>query len=187
MARGAASTLGVDVSAEMIALANRAEAASPLGCRYLQADVNDLEAVGEFDMVIAAYLLNYARTSTELRRLADVAYARLRPGGRFIGVNDYTADTAAHDFVRHGFRKHAVTADVEGEPVRYDFLLDGGRSFEITNYYWRPTTYLEVLREAGFREPAWHRFDVSPDAGVPPDYWDDYFAGEPCACLSATR
>lgn len=90
--RGAAEALGVDASVEMVELGRHAEATTPIGCKYLAADVANLGVVGEFDLVVAAFLLNYACTREELRRFCDVMFANLRPGGRMIGVNDRTDD-----------------------------------------------------------------------------------------------
>lgn len=187
---GAAAVVGVDVSAEMIALARRAEEATPLGCRYVIADVGTVGTLDSFDVVVAAYLLNYAQTRDELRRLCAATYANLGPGGRLIGANDYTANavTGACDLAAHGFRKHGPPTYDEGQPVIYEFLLGDGRSFSITNYYWRPATYLQLLRDVGYREAAWHRFEVSPAAtAFPPSYWNTFLAASPCACLTATR
>ena len=185
---GAAEAVGVDLSAAMIGLAREAEAAHPLGCRYQVADVNDLGALGEFDVVVAAYLLNYAHSRAELRRLCAAAGANLRPGGRLLGVNDYTDDgvTGTRDFARHGFRKRGPDPYAEGTPIAYEFEIAGGRSFAITNYYWHPETYLQTLREAGFRDAQWRPFRISPSAtSFPPGQWDDFIAVSPCAAFTA--
>ena len=192
MRLGAAQTLGVDASVEMIALGERAEQAAARGCRYLHADVMDLGVVGQFDVVVAAFLLNYARSRAELRRFADAMYANLRPGGRLVGVNDYTDDrqTGTRHFERHGFRKSGPARYVEGEPITYEFLLPKGRSFAITNFYWRPSTYLEVLAEAGFDQPQWHPFVLSPEGlgSLPSDAWEELLrAPQQMSALTARR
>jgi toxoflavin synthase len=191
MQLGAVQTLGVDASAEMIALGEQAEEAAARGCRYLHADVMDVGVVGEFDLVIAAYLLNYARSRDELRRFADVMYANLRPGGRLIGVNDFTDDgrTDTRHFERHGVRKSGPRLYAEGQPITYEFLLPGGRTFAITNYYWQPRTYLQVLAEAGFDGPQWHPLTPSPEGrrSFAPDAWDDLLTPPQIAALAAQR
>jgi len=190
MARGAAEAVGVDLSSEMIELARDAERAAPLGCRYQVADVGDLGNLGEFDLVNAAYLFNYARTRDELRRLCNAAADNLRPGGRLVGVNDYTSDgyTGVRDYVSHRFRKHGPATIDEGQPVIWEFQLPEGRSFAITNYYWHPDTYLQALRDSGFRQAAWHPLEVAPDAGgFPAAFWDDLRAAPPSAALTAQR
>lgn len=55
---GASKVTGVDVSAEMIRLAEQEELRQPLGCRYLHQDVATLEPAGPMDVVVAMYLLN---------------------------------------------------------------------------------------------------------------------------------
>lgn len=191
MRAGAASTLGIDASAEMVALGERAEATEPLGCRYRHGDVADVRTLGTFDLAIAAYLLNYARTRAELRRFCQVAYASLRPGGRLLGVNDFTDDgvTGTRHHPTHGFRKTGPDPYVEGAPITYEFLLPEGRSFAITNYYWRPGTYLEELRAAGFTAAAWHPFEVASAASREhaPGFFADLVAGRPLAAFAAQR
>lgn len=186
---GAAEVIGVDASSEMIALGRQAEDAAPLGCRYRVAEVQALEVIGEFDVIVAAYLLNYARTRQELGRFCEVMCANLPPGGRVIGVNDYTDDgrSDARDFQRHGFRKLGPAPYSEGEPITYEFLLPEGRSFAITNYYWHPQTYRQALQAAGFRHPTWHPLGVSPAAGsvFAPDHWDDLLGAPPIAAFAA--
>jgi SAM-dependent methyltransferase len=188
--RGASATLGVDASAEMVALGRRAEEAEPLGCRYLHADVGDVAALGRFDVVVLAYLLNYARTHDELRRFCEVAHRHLRPGGRLVGVNDHTEDgrSGTRDFTAHGFRKVGPDPYVEGTPITYEFLLPEGRSFAITNYYWRPETYAEALGAAGFRDVEWHHFATAPEAAaLPAGFFDDLREQHPLAAFCAVR
>lgn len=177
MQRGAGASLGVDVSAEMVSLAEAAEARQPLGCRYLCANVIEAPLDGTFDLVVAAYLLNYAQTREELGRLCAAMFAGLRPGGRVVGVNDLTDDGVelTRDFERHGFRKTGPRPYVEGGAIAYEFILPEGRTFAITNYLWHPETYLTALRAAGFRSAAWHPIQVSPEGrhDFAPGFWDD--------------
>jgi SAM-dependent methyltransferase len=191
MRAGAARTLGIDASQEMVALGRHAEESAPLGCRYAHGDVGDAHDLGPFDVAIAAYLLNYARTRDELRRFCVVAFESLRPGGRLLGVNDFTEDptTGARDFTRHGFRKIGPGGAIEGEPITYEFLLPEGRSFAITNYYWKPETYLAELRAAGFSAASWHPFTLSRDgaASHPAGFFDDLMAAHPLAACVAQR
>ncbi|HZR83052.1 MAG TPA: methyltransferase domain-containing protein [Candidatus Binatia bacterium] len=189
--RGAALTVGVDASAEMVGLGDLAERREPLGCRYLQADVADMGVIGSFDLVVAAFLLNYARTRDELDRFCRALYANLRPGGRLVGVNDYTDDgiTGTRAFERHGFRKVGPTPYAEGRPIAYEFALPAGRSFAITNYYWRPETYVEALANAGFRDARWVPFEVASEASASfqPGFFGDLVERSPMAAFAACR
>ena len=189
--RGAAETIGIDASAEMVALGRLAEDAEPIGCRYRHGDVAEVGDLGSFDLVVAAYLLNYASTRDELRRFCDVAARNLRPGGRLLGVNDFTDDGTGgvRAFTAHGFRKIGPEPYVEGTPITYQFILPEGRSFAITNYYWRPETYAAELRAAGFSSVAWHQFELSDDgrAAFPAGFFDDLLAARPLAALEARK
>ena len=64
--RGAAKVVGVDVSEKMIELAEKAEEKNPLGIDYIVQDVIGLRLGQTFDLISAAYLLNYAKTFEEL-------------------------------------------------------------------------------------------------------------------------
>jgi toxoflavin synthase len=50
----------------MIQLARQEEARNPLGIEYRVQDARLVEAAERFDLVVAAYLLNYAATREEL-------------------------------------------------------------------------------------------------------------------------
>lgn len=66
---GAAAVTGVDLSAQMIALAEAKERKEPLGCRYVCEDAATFPPSAQVDVVAALYLLNYARTRMELDRM----------------------------------------------------------------------------------------------------------------------
>ena len=55
---GACQVVGVDLSEGMIELARQQESAHPLGIKYLLGDARNLRLPEQFDLAIAAYLLN---------------------------------------------------------------------------------------------------------------------------------
>ncbi|MEQ9068783.1 MAG: class I SAM-dependent methyltransferase, partial [Gimesia chilikensis] len=69
--RGAARVTGVDLSQGMIALAQQQEDAHQQGIAYIVGDARELPVQEEYDLAIAAYLLNYARTREELLSMCD--------------------------------------------------------------------------------------------------------------------
>nr|VFK22399.1 MAG: Methyltransferase domain-containing protein [Candidatus Kentron sp. LPFa]VFK35320.1 MAG: Methyltransferase domain-containing protein [Candidatus Kentron sp. LPFa] len=86
--REATRVLGVDISEKMIELARQDETKEPLGIEYIIRDARELGEIGKFDMVVAAYLLNYAQTKEQLLEMCQSIYTNLKPGGRFVTLNN---------------------------------------------------------------------------------------------------
>jgi SAM-dependent methyltransferase len=85
--RGAAKVIGVDLSEKMIELARASEAEQRLGIDYVVGDARNLALGADYDLAIAAYLLNYARDRADLDAMCNGIARCLRPGGRFVTVN----------------------------------------------------------------------------------------------------
>ena len=66
--KGAGPVVGVDISREMIRLAKQQEQNHPIGVDYVLGDVMTLGSIGKFDLVVAAYLLNYTQDLSDHRR-----------------------------------------------------------------------------------------------------------------------
>ena len=188
---GAAEVVGVDLSQGMIDLACAEERREPLGIEYRQGDAADLALDRSFDLVMAAYLLNYARDEAELGRMARAIVRHLKPGGRFVTVNNNPlhARDGFQASRKYGFVKHAAAPLADGVPVEYEFFLGDGGSVTITNLHLGIDTHERVLREAGFRDIAWHAPQLAPGAGdgVEPGYWDAFLQQQPVAFLACTR
>ncbi|MDB5338603.1 MAG: hypothetical protein JWN70_4222, partial [Planctomycetaceae bacterium] len=89
--QGAAKVTGVDLSQGMIDLARRQESLHQQGIDYLVGDAKHLELPAQYDLVVAAYLLNYAQDRQELAAMAHGIARCLKPGGRFVTVNSNPA------------------------------------------------------------------------------------------------
>ena len=186
--KGAGRAVGVDLSAGMINLALEEEARRPLGIDYLHRDVKKLYLNETFDLVFAAYLLNYAQTKEELIEMCQAIAKHLKPGGRFVSINLYPDYTGATDSMRkYGFTREA-TASVEGTPITLIFEGDG-TSFEITNYYLSIPTHERAFGEAGLRDLRWHPPRVAPKglAEYGADFWDDFLEFNPVICLECEK
>ena len=185
---GAATVTGIDISAEMIRLAKQAEAESPLGCTYLQQDVARFEAQATVDVVVAAYLLNYARTAEQLLRLCRVCYDCLRPGGRFVGFNDNIRNPPKGivSWEEYGLEKSCRPDPAEGDVIRYRITNSDGKQFKFNNFYLSPQTYRNAFHDAGFREFRWHDVSVHP-AEWSNSLWDRFVADPPVIPFSAIR
>ncbi len=186
---GAARVVGVDISPEMIALGEQAEAAEPLGVRYVVADVATLELDERFDIALCSYLFNYARSQAELRTLVEGVARLVKPGGMVVGCNDYPDNPPAHfDRYRpYGFIKIGRADQREGDTITYRFFNPDDTVFEIDNYFLPNEAYRHEFARAGFTSFDWVMPQVSPEglAAFPPGFWDVYLDSPPIVSLTA--
>jgi ubiquinone/menaquinone biosynthesis C-methylase UbiE len=184
---GASRVVGVDISAGMIRLAQEEEARQRLGLFYQVHDVMTLELSERFDLVVAAYLLNYARTAQELSNMCQRIAGSLKSGQRFVTVNN-NPEVETFEDRKYGFAKCTEGALSEGTPILWTLLLDNG-SFSITNYHLSTATHESALRTAGFHDIRWHIPRVSPagiaEAGA--EFWKSFVERPPVIFLEATR
>jgi toxoflavin synthase len=182
--------MGVDLSERMIALATDEELRCPLGIDYLVQDGRSLSLAIEFDLVVAAYLLNYARSAAELREMCSGIGKALRPGGRFVTVNcnPWLDFERPRPFQKFGFETRLDGPLREGAPITWSFWLRGS-TVEVENYYLSPETYEEALRCAGFREIRWHPLRASPSCGNSVDhgFWDEFLGNPPVIGLECLK
>jgi len=188
-AAGAAHLVGVDVSAEMIALAESQERDAPLGIDYRCADVADLDAVadlGTFDVVTAAYLLHYAPDEETLTRMCANIAAQLAGGGRFVALNENPEQTADQfaGYEQYGFNKTGELPLRDGAQITY-WMIAGRDIFQIHAYWFSRATYERALVAAGFKSVEWRPLSLD-EAGIEAHgerYWHEYLANPPIVAL----
>ncbi len=188
--RGAEHVVGVDLSESMIELAREQEVRQPLGVKYVCLDAAEFTPVEPFDVVAAAYLLNYARTPAQLFDMARAVSRSLKPGGRFVSVNDnvWQPASAFRSAAQYGIVKELDGDLVEGAAIHYTLALNG-QSVRFDNYYLSPKTYERVLREAGLGVVRWHEPRLSPagEAEFGRDYWQAFLGQPPVIFLECVR
>lgn len=183
---GAARVVGVDRSQGMIDLARAQETERPMGIEYFVRDCLSLDLGAEFDVVTAAYLLNYARSREELAEMASAIARCLRPGGRFVTLNANPAlefDRGA-TYRPYGFEVRADGEPGEGMPYAWVFDLGDG-PVEVENYWLPAPAYEAALRSAGFTELRWHSLRLAPEGGgaFPSGFWDDLLDHPPVLAI----
>ena len=186
---GAREITGVDISAEMIRLAEQQERENPLGCRYVCSDAADHRPAGPVDLVVAMYLLlHYAGSAAKLRRFLGVCHGALRPGGRLVGFNDNVLKPPRGTVSpqKYGIEKTGPPVLREGAPIRYRFTNHDGRQFGFENYFLRPETYSEAFAEAGFHDFRWLGVSLDPSERDNP-FWDDFLNNPPVMAYTATK
>ena len=186
---GAYSAVGVDVSREMILLAKENERKHPLGCQYIQSDAAAYQHDEPVDLVLAAYLLNYAQTREDLVGFCRTCWNSLKPGGRFVGVNDnpFIPSEGPLSYLTYGFDRGFQTFPPrEGDVIQYTFPSPDGTSFGFKNYFHKPTTYEQAFREAGYSEFQWVPVALEPSQQENA-YWDVFMDDPPIIGFSATK
>ncbi len=186
--RGATAVTGVDISAEMVTLAQAQERDDPLGCRYVQSDAAAFTPDEPVDIVTAIYLFNYARTREELDDLVCACHRALRPGGRLVGFNDNVRrpPRPGESLAKYGLERTCPHPPGEGDPVVYRITNHDGRAFQFENYHLEPATYAAAAREAGFDDFRWVDAQLEPSE-QDDSYWDDFMAQAPLAGFTASR
>lgn len=177
---GAARVVGVDISAQMIALAQRQEDAEPMGIEYRVADAATLGGIGPFDRVAAAYLLHYAESREQLLQMARTVHENLEAGQPFVAsiANPLLPPRPVVDHRQYGFSFRLLDESLhEGARLRGTLYL-GANTVEFDFYWWSWATYEEAFRTAGFRSCTIEPFLIPPDAENRrgEGFWDEYIA-----------
>ena len=177
---GAERVVGVDVSQQMIALAQQREDAEPIGIEYRVADAATLGKIGEFDRVCAAYLLHYAENRDQLRQMVRTAYDNLKPGQQFVAsiANVLQPPQPVFDQRKYGFSFRLLDETLhEGARLRGTLFL-GEKTVEF-DFYWLPwQAYEQAFRDAGFRSWRIEPFLTPPDPERKrgEGFWQEYEA-----------
>lgn len=187
---GAARVVGVDISQGMIDLAQAAEDREPLGIEYVCEDAASMSGLGQFDLVVGAYLFHYAPNETALQAMLDAVAKHLKPGGRFVGINENPEQSLADfpGYAQYGFNKMACAPLLDASPLTYSMV--SGRSmisFEV--YYYTRKTYERCLAAADFRDVQWLPLSLDP-AGAEQfgsEYWQEYLENPPVVGLQFTK
>ncbi|KAI1081505.1 S-adenosyl-L-methionine-dependent methyltransferase [Whalleya microplaca] len=137
LAAGAAAVDIVDLSPEMLRIGESIEAALKRregAVRWLVADVSKpldhLPLRREYDLVMANWVLDHARTVDELEGMWRNIAAYLRPGGRFVGVRSGNprAPCVANGEVKYGIT-YKDFVDVPGG-VHFRFVVHSNPPIE---------------------------------------------------------
>jgi hypothetical protein len=140
-------------------------------------------------VVFAAYLLNYARSEQELFAMAKAIHWSLKPGGRFVAVNN-NPNQQLRSFGntrKYGFVKEACGELRNGVAIHYRFLQDS-EEFVVENYYLDAATHVSAFQDAGFSDVHWHDPQLAPsESGVHAEDWADFLRDPPIALLACMK
>jgi ubiquinone/menaquinone biosynthesis C-methylase UbiE len=174
----------------MIELAETAERADAAGIEYHVSDARNLRLSDQFDFVIAAYLLNYARSAEVLLEMAETIASNLKAGGRFITVNNNPRQRVASfaSTRKYGFVKTTEGPIRNGSPIQFVFF-NGENSFEVENYHLDADIHRAALTDAGFSDVQWHspKLSLAEAVGPDPGAWSDFLEDPPVVLLTCTK
>ena len=133
----------------------------------------------QFDLVFAAWLLNYAANGSEMDNMWRTISSALRPGGRFVGVvPNYDIDWADPNALpkEYHFENTKVASVNEGQwdegiKVRMKALVEPPVEFEA--YALSKHVVEETAKRAGMKDVNWHE-PVYPDDDQHRELWDLY-------------
>ena len=198
---GAAHVVAIDISSAMI---NEAQAKlAPSRADRIEYRVGDCTTPGllrslgigderHFDLVHAAWLLNYAASEQELTAMWRNVASNLRPGGRFVGIipnldADFGFETP-FDNPKYGTTTRAVAKVAHGYKVRVTAHTASRVEFEcyILN---EDCVYERCAAAAGMTQVRWKVVSPFPDdiERMEPGFWDDLIARPRAAVCTAVR
>ncbi|KAF7952193.1 uncharacterized protein EAE97_001690 [Botrytis byssoidea] len=170
---GASHVTAVDISSAMV---SAAQAKIPVEMKdnitFCTADCaqssmwNEVQLRGQegtFDMVVAAWLLNYAETR-EMRRMLENIYLALKPGGILIAltvnapiIDSFQPNDQLNPREAHLGSVYDVIGTVEGG---YKILLSsvglGENDIKFEFYFLREEVYRQAAAEAGMGQLEWN-------------------------------
>jgi len=174
---GAARVVGVDISSEMIALAQQEETAAPLGVEYRVGDVRTADRIGAFDLVVTFFMLNHAQDRADLLAMCQGVAANLKAGGRFFAFNNnLDLPPAAYPLLEKYGRIQRIEGPlVEGTPISIT-IRRNGQECTFVDCYLSRTSYEWALAAAGLQGLAWREPQVPAEElqGEGQAYWQSF-------------
>lgn len=178
--RGAAQVIGIDISAEMICLAQQQEQAEPLGIKYQVCDAVTLPHLDSFDLITAVHLLTYATSKQQLLAMFRGVYDNLALAGRFVAyINNPAFTLSKPNCSKYGLNVLRLESEEDRYTCEAEFVTD--HPFLVRWYQWRQATYEWALQQAGFQDFIWYPSEVAPEdiAHYGHEYWHDFYENCP--------
>jgi hypothetical protein len=175
----------------MIRQAREEEARHPLGIEYVCSAVEQLGRIGAFDWIAAYFLLPCAGSRDDVLEMCKTIYDNLKPGGRFLSINDNYSDAALY---HEQFRKYGVTYKpgrtvADGETFVAELNVDEGAWIELEYRFFSRETYEHAFRSAGFGAVMWHGLAVPPqlEARKGKEFWAFLLEHPPAVLIECRR
>jgi SAM-dependent methyltransferase len=166
LSRRGFSVVGVDISPELLALAEREAEAQSLDIAFLEADLRQLELTEEFDLVLSLNdgAIGYFETDEENYRTFEVVARALRPGGghlmqlpnvlhaeKHLPQKTWIAGEATVELIDH--RWNGETRYLEGAtvPIRIGEVLERFEPIPFRQRLYSAAELTELYESVGMR------------------------------------
>ncbi|HEY4143636.1 class I SAM-dependent methyltransferase [Pinirhizobacter sp.] len=169
---GARKVTGVDISPEMIRLARAQSLLDGDDILFEVGDARGMPELGQFDVVSAAWLFNYAEDPDQLTAMFRSVARNLKPGGRLVAYTvNPTFDLAKGNFTAYGVHVMDQTDLEGGARHRGHFMTDPPSPF--TFHRWSAQAYATAAAAAGLSPPVWKLpcVEEADRLGRSGDYW----------------
>ncbi|WP_363348507.1 class I SAM-dependent methyltransferase [Methylocystis echinoides] len=186
--RGASVVVGIDLSPQMIELAEEEERRAPLGVSYFVADVAEKPKFGAFDLATAIFLFNYAEDVDALDNMVSGVFENLAPNGRLLAVVPNPAFVNGRkDTLPYGYFVEELERGSCG--ARFKMTFYGASEFSIECMQWDRPTYEAALARNGFSSIEWMPFEVTPEGlcAFGEAFWDAALTNPKSIILSAIK
>ncbi|KAK1140297.1 hypothetical protein N8T08_010500 [Aspergillus melleus] len=163
---GARHAVGVDISPLIIEVARRRTQDDPR-VEFHVADCGQSLYMGQFDIVICRWLLNYATNDAEMLDMWRNIFNNLKPGGRVIGL---TPDLGAIEKARslpvgnYYGQSVEVLEWLENGGVKVQTTMHTSEPFSFQSWFLPREMYNKGAKLAGMKEVQWV---TNPDFAVP--------------------
>ncbi|WP_203368696.1 class I SAM-dependent DNA methyltransferase [Cysteiniphilum marinum] len=179
--------LGVDSSAEMLALAEKSFKNNN-DISFVHSCVNDFESDQEFDLIAAGFLINYCSDVLHLKQVCKKLYSLLSNNGTILTTIDFIGEKAKSDMLlqysEQAFHDRPLK---DGETFKLRFLTTNPCDIQVTHY--SEKTITDAFSSAGFEFVEWIPLSISPK-GIKEkgsEYWNYMFESKPIRFLKIKK
>ncbi|MDC9621115.1 class I SAM-dependent methyltransferase [Xenorhabdus sp. XENO-7] len=171
--RGASKVVGVDISEAMIEHAREKSEQHNDDIEFHVQDVCHMESLGKFDIIVAAWLFNYAESIDDLEKMFQVVASHLKLSGKLVA---YTVSPA--------FRFNQGNYDIYGINILSEEPCKGGAYYHVEFlttppsllifYRWNHEDYERAIQKAGFSRVEWQKPKLLENdfKRYPEGFWD---------------
>ncbi|OOE98437.1 SAM-dependent methyltransferase [Salinivibrio sp. MA427] len=172
---GARKVVGIDISETMIELAQEYADTNHRDIKYLVRNAAEMENLGEFDLINAAWLFNYSSSLEQLKAMFKNIANNLKSGCKLVA---YTVDPnfslSKGNFERYGVNVKTEEVWHKGYKHKAEFVTTPPSPF--TFFRWSESDYEQAIKEAGFSDYYWQK-PLLQDKDVdsrPEGFWDTF-------------